>query len=110
MLMNNEADYLITSPYAAEAELRRYKLHEEIVPSSDVLFDSNLFFVFATNSECIKLKEKFSKVLQEEDFSPSQIQELARYLVDQWGERFRFAPGLIEDQEEVSHSESSSSL
>ena len=84
-------------PYAAEAELRRYKLNDEIVSSSQVLLDSNLFFVFTTNSDCWKLKEKFSKALQDDDFSAPKIQEMAHELIDQWGEKFRDQPGLIEE-------------
>ena len=101
MLMKEEADYLITSPYATEAELRRYKLHEEIVPASQILLDSNLFFVFTTNSECWKLKEKFAEALQGEDFSAPKVSEMAYQLIDIWGEKFRDAKGLLEAEEET---------
>ncbi len=104
MLMNEEADYLITSPYATEAELRRYKLNDDIVPASQVLLDSNLFFVFTTNSDCWKLKEKFSTILQEEDFSAPHVEEIVHQLIDEWGEKFRDTPGLIEETEEESSS------
>ena len=100
MLMSGEADYLIGSPYAIEAELRRYKLNDDIIPASQVLLDSNLFFVFTTNSDCWKLKEKFSEALQEEDFSAPKIEEMTRKLIDEWGEKFRDEPGLIEETEE----------
>ena len=98
MLMNGEADYLMGSPYAIEAELRRYKLNEDIIPATQVLLDANLFFVFTTNSDCWKLKEKFSKSLQEDDFSSAKIEEMARTLIDEWGEKFRNEPGLIEEE------------
>lgn len=101
MLMNDEADYLISSPYTAEAELRRYKLNNDIVPASQVLLDSNLFFVFTTNSDCWKLKEKFSEALQEEEFSTPQIEEMVLKLIDEWGEKFRNEPGLIEEEEKT---------
>lgn len=98
MLMNNEVDYLFTSSYSAEAELRRYKLNDEIVSGSTVLFDPTLFFVFTTNSDCWKLKEKFSKALRDEDLSPARIEEMARNLIDEWGEKFRDDPGLLEKE------------
>ena len=101
MLMNDEADYLIGSPYAVEAELRRYKLNDDIVSASQVLLDSNLFFVFTTNSDCWKLKEKFSEALNEEDFSAPQMEEMVHGLIDEWGEKFRDEPGLIEETEET---------
>ena len=105
MLMNDKADYLIGSPYAIEAELRRYKLNDEIIPASIALDGSNLFFVFTTNSDCWKLKEKFSEALQSDDFSEPKIEEMARQLIDEWGEKFRDAPGLIEEEQDTSSAE-----
>ena len=105
MLMNDKADYLICSPYAIEAELRRYKLNDEIIPASIALDGSNLFFVFTTNSDCWKLKEKFSEALQSDDFSEPKIEEMARQLIDEWGEKFRDAPGLIEEEQDTSSAE-----
>lgn len=100
MLMNDEADYLISSPYAAEAELRRYKLNDDIIPATQAIFDSNLFFVFSKNSNCKELKQKFSEALQSDDFSKAEVDELIRALIDKWGERFREEKGLIEEEEE----------
>ena len=100
MLMNEEVDYLIGSPYAEEAELRRYKLHEDIIPSSHVLLNSNLFFVFTTNSDCRELSQKFSKELEGDDFSAPEMELLVKKLIDDWGERFRDSPRLLEEQEE----------
>ncbi len=99
MLMSGEADYLIGSPYAVEAELRRYKLNDDIVSADQAFLDSNLFFVFTRNSDCWKLKEKFSETLQEDDFSRVKIEEMAHQLIDTWGEKFRDEPGLIEEDE-----------
>ena len=99
MLMNKEADYLIGSPYSEEAELRRYKLHEEIVHGPQVLLDSNLFFVFTTNSDCRELSEKFSQELQNDEFSGPKMELLVKDLIDDWGERFREIPSLLEEQD-----------
>ena len=99
MLMNKEADYLIGSPYSEEAELRRYKLHEDIVHSSQVLLDSNLFFVFTTNSDCRELSERISQELQKDDYSGPKMELLAKDLIDDWGERFRGSPSLLEEEQ-----------
>ena len=107
MLMNGEADYLIGSPYAIEAEIRRYKLTNDLVASNRPLFDSNLFFVFTTNSDCWKLKEKFAEALSSDDFAAPKIEEMAHNLVDEWGEKFREIPGLIEEEKEENESKSS---
>ena len=98
MLMNDEADYLFTSPYSAEAELRRYKLNDDIISGSTALFDPTLFFVFTTNSDCWKLKEKFSDALHDEDFSLEKIEEMTRNLINEWGEKFRDDAGLLEEE------------
>lgn len=100
MLMKGEADYLIGSPYSEEAELRRYKLHEDIVHSSQVLLNSNLFFVFTTNSDCRELNEKFSQELQNDEFSTPKMELLAKDLIDDWGERFRESPSLLEEEQD----------
>ena len=100
MLMNDEADYLIGSPYAEEAELRRYKLNEKIIPSSQVLLSSNLFFVFTKNSNCRKLKEKLAEALQGDEFSTAEMDIMVRSLINDWGERFREEPGLLEEEKE----------
>ena len=105
ILMNDEADYLLGSPYAEEAELRRYKLNNEIIPGSKVLFESMMFFVFSTNSNCHKLFEKFSEALKQEDFTRPQVETMIRQIVDDWGERFRESPGLLEEKEEKSEEE-----
>ena len=99
MLMNEEADYLIGSPYSEEAELRRYKLNFDIVRASKSIDSSNLFFVFTKNSDCWKLSEKFSHLIKK-DFSPSSMDRTVRELIDSWGERFREDPGLMTETEE----------
>ena len=102
--MDGEADYLLGSPYAEEAELRRYKLNNEIVRGSKVLFESTLFLVFSTNSDCRELFEKFSGALK--DFTRPQTEMMTRKLIDDWGERFREDPGLLEEKEKESEEES----
>ena len=76
------------------------KLHEDIVPASQILLDSTLFFVFTTNSDCFKLKQKFAEALKSEDLSAPKVSEMAYQLVDEWGEKFRDQKGLLETEEE----------
>ena len=106
MLINGEADDLLGSPYSQEAELRRYKLNDEIVPASQVLDNSNLFFVFSSNSDCRNLREKFSEILESDALSPSEIDSTIRKVIDEWGERFRESKGLLEKDEDEAESPS----
>ena len=89
MLMNDEADYLIGSPYSIEAELRRYKLHELFVSSDMVLLDANMFFVLTANTDCFRLRGILSSALDEYLKDPSRVNEIVRAEIDNWGERFR---------------------
>ncbi|MBQ4472092.1 MAG: transporter substrate-binding domain-containing protein [Alphaproteobacteria bacterium] len=89
MLLNDEADYLIGSPYSIEAELRRYKLHETIVSGDIVMLDANMFFVLTTNTDCFRLRDMLSSELSEYVKDQSHINDIIRTEIDNWGERFR---------------------
>ncbi len=98
MLLNGEADYLIGSPYSVEAELRRYKLLDDIVTAGGVLSEASLYFVFSLNSPCIKLMDKFSELIMKNDYSQVTLDGDIRQLIDYWGNRFRGNPGLLETE------------
>ena len=96
MLLNGEADYLIGSPYAIEAELRRLKLKKQIVSSkvSGLESGANLFFVLSSNSSCVKLRDLLSKEVQ--NYVDSDVAEAeVREAVDNWGEEFRNEEGMF---------------
>lgn len=95
MLLNDEADYLIGSPYAIEAELRRFKVKNYIVSSQVVVLEGggSLFFVLSSNSSCIALKDQLSKEVREYLRSGVADSEI-RAAIDAWGEEFRNEPGL----------------
>ena len=52
-LLSGEADYLIGSPYSTEAELRRYKLHDEIIPSDKRIFSATMFMVLTRDRKSV---------------------------------------------------------
>ena len=95
MLLNNEADYLIGSPYAIEAELRRFKVKNYIVSSQVIVLEGggSLFFVLSSNSSCVALKDQLSREIRE--YLRSGVADLEiRSVIDAWGEEFRNEPGL----------------
>ncbi|MBP5344121.1 MAG: transporter substrate-binding domain-containing protein [Alphaproteobacteria bacterium] len=96
MLLNDEADYLIGSPYAIEAELRRFKLKNDIISSQVVVLEGggSLFFVLSSNTSCVALKEQLSKEVKEYLYSGVAESEI-RSAIDTWGEEFRNEPGLL---------------
>ena len=97
MLMDGEADYLIGSPYSIEAELRRYKLYNDIVPADWVALDANMFFVLTTNTDCFKLKEVLSREISASLADEKQIRSDLINVINEWGERFRENEPLMAD-------------
>ena len=95
MLMNEEVDYILASPYSLEGELRRYKMQNDIVSDGVVLGSATLFFAFSKNSPCYTLKEDFSSVIKEYNFSQKTLDGEIRELINEWGDRFRSDEVLI---------------
>ena len=99
-LLSGEADYLIGSPYSIEAELRRYKLHNEIISSNKRIFDATMFMVLTRATDCFKLNRLFSAALEEYQSDPDVMNKRVRQIIDEWGERFRESPTLKPEQSE----------
>ena len=96
MLLNEEVDYLISSPYSTEAELRRYKLNGKIITDNTIIKDAGISYALSTNSACYQdLKKVLGRTLQDNEFSPAKISEMVYKSIDNWGERFRNEPGLV---------------
>ncbi len=95
MLMNDEVDYILASPYALEGELRRYKMQNDIVSDGVVLDMATLFMAFSKNSTCYALKDEFSEVIRRYNFSQKTLDADVRKLIDDWGNRFRSDEVLI---------------
>lgn len=104
-LLIGSADYLIGSPYSIEAELRRYKLHDEIVSSSKVLFDAAMFMVLTRATDCFKLRDMLGKEIANYNSDSNRVDKQLRKVIDDWGERFRENAKLeIKDAEIITHS------
>ncbi|MGN1063364.1 MAG: substrate-binding periplasmic protein [Alphaproteobacteria bacterium] len=94
MLMNGQADFMITSLYAAEAEMRRFKIADKITLTRQPLLSPELFFVFGSQSACLPLKQQFTDQLKKELAQPNTINALLYRQIDKWIERFRYADPL----------------
>lgn len=97
MLLNGQADFMITSLYAAESEMRRFKIADKVVLTQTPLIQPELFFVFGANSKCLPLKKMFSDQLKKEKEIPGAINNLLFQQIDKWIERFRYAPPLTDE-------------
>lgn len=94
-LMSNEYDYLIGSPYSIEAELRRYKLHEDIVSAKQVLLEASMYMVITRATDCLKLQKIFSDGLKEFYKNPQVPNRMVRKVIDDWGQRFKENEPLV---------------
>jgi len=97
MLLTRQADYMITSLYAAEAEIRRFKITDRVVLTRTPLMTPELFFVFSSSSKCLPLKKAFSEQLKKEKQNGGNISRLLFQEVDKWADRFRYAPPLADE-------------
>ncbi len=95
-LITGEADYMISSLYAAEAEIRRFKLVDDIAFSNTILLDPELFFVFSSHTDCRSLKPLFQKELEKEKKDERAYMSLLVEYIDKWGLRFKDQPSLFE--------------
>lgn len=98
-LITGEADYMISSLYAAEAEIRRFKLVDDIAFSDTILLDPELFFVFSSHTDCRSLKPLFQKELEKEKKDERAYMSLLVEYIDKWGLRFKDQPSLFEQLE-----------
>lgn len=97
MLLKGQADFLITSLPAAEAETRRFKVIEQLTFTQTPLLQPEMFFVFAGNSKCLSLKKEFSEAIEKEKNTAGAINSLLFQQIDKWIERFRYAPPLTSE-------------
>ncbi len=95
-LLTGEADYLIGSPYSVEAELRRYKLHNRIVPSPHRLMFASLFMVLTRVTDCFKLASLLGEEIKAYNADQAHVNQEINKVIDEWGQRFSVMPGLEE--------------
>lgn len=93
-LLKGEVDFLLTSFYANEAEMRRFKLIDRLSVSDRALFKADMFIFANRNSVCYEqLKDQISNILttyKKEKFVEKKVKEG----VDQWGILFQDEPEL----------------
>lgn len=97
MLMTGEADYILTSLYAGEAEVRRYKLIDDIYFSPKALVSPEMFFVFSSHGDCPSIKKQLEPALKKmKENKKAYIKTFVSY-IDEWGNRFKDSPGLMDE-------------
>lgn len=105
MLLTGEADYIITSLYAGEAEVRRYKLVDDIYFSPKALVSAELFFVFSSHSDCPVIKKKLEPILRKLKENETAYKKAFIEYIDEWGLRFKDTKGLKQELYEAKQNE-----
>ena len=95
-LITGEVDYLLSSPYSAEAEARRFKLNRHIKFISTPLLGQELFVVYSKYSACPQFKKIFEKKLQEKRQDLNGLKRSLINFIDTWGVRFKDEPSLVD--------------
>jgi ABC-type amino acid transport substrate-binding protein len=98
LLMTGEVDYLLGSPYSAEAEARRFKIENDIVYNEKPLADLEMFLVFSGNSKCLPLRQKIVDQLRIETKDPFSVRNKLVDQINAWGQRFADDKGLLETE------------
>lgn len=95
-LMDGTYDYMLTSLYAGEAEIRRFKLLDDVVMTQTALTQPELFFAFGKNSACLELKDEISDQIRTLKMDKLATQKMIIAEIDAWGQRFAEDPSLLE--------------
>lgn len=106
MLIKGEVDYLLTSLYAGEAEVRRFKLVDKIHFSDIALVRPQLFYAFSSTSGCLKLKSVFEKRLRAKQKNEDAYHAYFVDHINQWGQTFKDEAGLLDDDIKIKESSS----
>ncbi len=98
-LMSNEADFMLTSQYAFEAEVRRFKIREQFDVSDTIFYKPTLFFAFSQIGDCAPLhkkviENKLKKLVEDDNF----ITVLILSQIELWENKFKDDPPLSLDE------------
>ena len=95
-LLTGEVDYMLASPYSAEAEARRFKMNLDISMLRVPLLGQELFVMYSKSSQCPQFGRMIAKKIAEKrEEMPAMQRKLITY-IDNWGQRFKDTPSLRE--------------
>ena len=83
-LLSGEADFMITSPYAADAEAKRFKVKDKVHFGKNVLRHIKYFMAFSKMSPCRPYKDIFVQAFQERFKNKAEIEKLIHKYIDIW--------------------------
>ena len=84
MLLSGQADFMISSPYAAVAEARRFKVYDKLHISQTPLKSIKLFASWSKMSQCRHLKPKFVEKFNQLMKDPVEKQKRLTAAIEEW--------------------------
>ncbi len=98
-LMTKEADFMITSLYAAEAEMRRFKIIDAMDVSRTVFRNPNIFMAFSQVGPCAGMhKDFFEKRMKELVADKDFMRGLITQYIIAWEKKFKDEPSLLTEE------------
>ncbi len=94
MLLSGDADFMITSPYAAYAESKRFKIRDKLHFGTKVVRHVKYFMAFSKMSPCRQYKDMFTKQINERFQNKAEIEKLLHKYIDIWAEMHADQPPL----------------
>ena len=96
-LLTGEVDFMLSSPYSAEAEARRFKVNQDIKMVQLPIAGQELFVVFSGRSLCPQYRRALSQLLEQHKPDQNEAVRMLFNYINDWGNRFRDQPSLKED-------------
>ena len=93
-LLSGEVDFMITSPYAADAEARRFKVKDKVYYGKKVLRHIKYFAAFSKLSECRKYKTLFATKFKEQLKDKATMESRMQEYIKKWEEKHKDDPPL----------------
>lgn len=93
-LLSGDVDFMITSPYAADAEVRRFKIKNKVHFGKKVLRHIKYFIAFSKLSVCRKYKDAFAQQFAEQIKDKSALEKKLQDSIRMWADKFADDPPL----------------
>lgn len=105
-LLTGQADFMISSPYAAVAEARRFKVYDRLHISQTPLRSIKLFAAWSKMSQCRHLRPKFVENFNRLMKDPVEKQKRLNAAIEEWIAQNEGEEPLFENDEPPAQSES----
>lgn len=104
-LLTGQADFMISSPYAAVAEARRFKVYDRLHISQTPLRSIKLFAAWSKMSQCRHLRPKFVENFNRLMKDPVEKQKRLNAAIEEWIAQNEGEEPLFENDEPPTQSE-----